>query len=142
MNILQSIYENAFKDEMNKIAAEVAIPPGGLKPGLWMNDITQVMTDEDAKKVKEKYPWYKRSGPGLIPASVVGAFGASGLANVAKAIKLRSWNVRTPPLNKAAIVGAIALPLIGGAATRLGLYDKSTLSSAKKLVDSVNDNNV
>lgn len=126
--------ETPLLDEIRKKAG-VAIPEGGLKPGLLINDITQVMTPEDAVLVKEKLPWYKRTGPGLLPSSAIGAMGGSALITLAKAIKNRGMfgvpQVSVPGL----AVGAVAMPSILYALSRLGRYDRRTLDTARKLVD-------
>ena len=41
-----------------KRASDVAIPEGGLRPGLLMNDLTQAMTPEDAQLVRERLSFY------------------------------------------------------------------------------------
>src|SRR5215204_283200 len=53
-------------------APVVVIPPGGIKPGIFMNDLTQLMTDEDAALVRQHLPWHQRSGPGLLPVGLIG----------------------------------------------------------------------
>jgi hypothetical protein len=48
------------------------IPVGGLRPGVLINDLTQLLTKEQAILVRRYLPWYRRSGPGLLLAGICG----------------------------------------------------------------------
>ena len=117
---------------IEKLAGEVKIPKGGLKPGLMYNDLTQVMTKKDAEKVRKKYDISKRSGPGLLRYSAAG--GTFGAAIVPMVKSLISGKSTAATGIKGAIAGAILAPLIVGGLTRFGAYDEEAIKSAKQLV--------
>lgn len=122
------IRTTAFYDELEKIAKDrVNIPKGGLKSGLLMNDITQVMTDEDARKVRDGLPFYKRSGPGLLPMSAIAAMSGASFG----------YSLGTPikkSLIRYAVPAAVILPLLGYILTKSGKYDKQALSAATDIL--------
>jgi hypothetical protein len=122
----------AYSDEMQKISGEARIPKGGLRTGLWMNDTTQVMSKADAKRVKEKLPWYRRSGPGVIPAVGLGAIFGMSIPNLAAAIRNRSASGRSRLVG--AGLGALLVPLAAHRATRVGKYEEATLDAARKMI--------
>ena len=134
---LKETYDSAFKDELEKIADEVRIPEGGIKPGLLINDLTQLMTPEDAKIVKEKKNVFMRSGPGLIPMSLVGAFTGANITHTVDLMKGRPSKGIGYIKSKPALIGAAALPALAYSLARLGVYDKSSLKNARKLVSEV-----
>ena len=116
--MFEEIYQDAFEDELEKIAGKVKIPEGGLKPGLLVNDLTQLMTPEDAVKVKKNVNVFKRTGPGLLPTALVGAAAAAPWFRL-----------------KGALAGGVLLPALTYYLSRTGKYDKSALEAAKKLVE-------
>jgi len=125
--LLEQVYEESFNDELEKISDEVKIPEGGLKPGLLINDLTRLMTDEDAKRVKKNKNVFLRSGPGLIPGALVGAV----TGNTLHSLLSKSYKLKRP---YGAIAGGALLPLIAMIGSKAGLYDKQALSAAKKMV--------
>lgn len=119
--------------------AEPKIPQGGLRPGLWTNDITQTLSPDDAARVKEKLPFYQRSGPGLVPASVMGAI-LGGHSTPFLVNEVRDLLGKKPLIGrKGKIIGAAAgatlTPALIYALTRSGAYDKQALKAAKKTLD-------
>lgn len=122
-----------------KLAEErVSIPEGGLSLGLLANDLTQVMSPADAAMVREKLPWYRRTGPGIVPMTLVGAAVGTNLPELASTI--RHWSLDAPkPSAKARIISAIAnAAILGGlppVLTRLGVYDKQALIAARKMIE-------
>jgi len=134
---LQQIREEAFWDEMEKVAGDVQIPSGGLRSGWFGNDLTQTMNEEDAKKVKSKFNFFQRTGPGIVPSSVVGAISGGAIHGVARAIKTRSMS-HSPYGLRGALIGAAVGPAWNIIATKAGLYDKQALKAAKKLVEKSN----
>lgn len=55
-------------------SVNVRIPAGGIMPGLFTNDLTQLMTPEDAALARKHLPFFKRSGPGLLVTGLPGCF--------------------------------------------------------------------
>ena len=101
------------------------VPDGGLKVGLLHNDLTQLMTDEDARLVRTKLAVRERSGPGLLMFALVGlAVGAMWGAIAADATTLLIGG----------LVGGLLLPLANYSATRMGLYDRRALQAAEKVI--------
>ena len=137
---LEETYNSAFEDEFNKLAGEVKIPEGGLRPGLF-NDLTQVMTPEDAKRVKEKKNVFMRSGPGpdLLTGSLVGAFTGGNIQNFYDMLKGRESKSFKYLKSKPALIGAATLPALMYSLSRFGVYDKQALKAAKKLVEETKD---
>jgi hypothetical protein len=109
--------ERGFISGFEKTADAVAIPEGGLKAGAWMNDLTQVMTAKDAKLVREKLPFYHRSGPGLAVSTLLG--GSVG----------RMWGL------PGAAVGSALGGLLPYYLMRSGKYDKQALEAAKAAIE-------
>jgi len=132
---LEETYNSAFEDELEKISGEVKIPKGGLKPGLLINDMTQVMTPEDAKMIKEKKNVFMRSGPGILPSSLSGYFAGGSIANLVDIFKGKPSKGFKYLKSKPALAGALALPTLLYSLSRLGAYDKGVLRNAKKLID-------
>jgi len=121
-------------EPIEKKAAQVKIPEGGLRLGLLTNDLTQVMTAEDAKKVKENLSVLKRSGPGVLPMAATGAI-SGGLLHAAISDLINPTQKYVPMKLKGAIAGAALLGGVPYVLSRMGLYDKQALGSAKKLID-------
>ena len=117
-----------------KKASSIKIPKGGLKPGLLMNDLTQTMNSEDAKKVKKNLPFYRRSGPGILPQAAIGALGASSMKNLYHLAKGQEHKFRTIQ-PKAAAIGAVAQPALWYALMRAGAYDKQALKASKRAIE-------
>jgi hypothetical protein len=127
-----------------KRASDVSIPEKGLRPGLLMNDLAQVMTPEDAQLVREKLPFYERSGPGLLPLSVIGASSGALLGHsLGEAIDLtKDMKTGTPayvtgkklrPVG--AVVGGALFPAAAYLATTSGKYDQQTLQAAREAIN-------
>jgi hypothetical protein len=127
-----------------KRASDVSIPEKGLRPGLLMNDLTQVMTPEDAQLVREKLPLYERSGLGLLPLSVIGAASGALLGNsLGEAIDLtKDMKTGTPayvtgkklrPVG--AVIGGALFPAAAYLATTSGKYDQQTLQAAREAIN-------
>jgi len=132
---LEETYRSAFEDELEKLSGEVKIPEGGLRPGLLIKDLTQVMTPEDASRIKKERNVFMRSGPGLIPGAVVGAFTGGNIANFYDIIKGRETKGFKYLKSKPALIGAVAIPSLMYGLSRMGAYDKQTLKAAKKLIE-------
>src|SRR5271157_5398565 len=133
-NNLNNIKTTSFYNELNKLADEVQIPKGGLKSGLLMNDLTQLMSTKDAERIKSKLPFYKRSGPGIIPSAIGGAIGGSSIHGlIRELIKKGPKHGPTPGL-KGAIIGGISAPVLNYITMKSGLYNKQALKAANKLV--------
>jgi hypothetical protein len=127
-----------------KRASDVSIPEKGLRPGLLMNDLTQVMTPEDAQLVREKLPFYERSGPGLLPLSVIGASSGALLGDsLGEAIDLtKGMKTGTPayvtgkklrPVG--AVIGGALFPAAAYLATTSGKYDQQALQAAREAIN-------
>ena len=117
---------------IEKLAGTVKIPEGGLKSGLFFNDLTKLMTKKDSEKVKKKYNIFKRSGPGLIPMALAGGTFGGAVTPMVKSL-ISGKNIGASSI-KGAITGAILAPLIVEGLTRFGAYDKDAIMSAKQLV--------
>ena len=139
---------------MKKIASEasrfedqdgpsVSIPHGGLRLGLFGNDLTQVMTKEDAEFVKKHVPYFKRTGPGLLPTAAIGAVIGANKDNIANFLESFSESgslekaIKIPIKfsSRGAVLGGIGIPAIAYALTRMGKYNKQTLKNAPILID-------
>ena len=112
---------------IKKTAGEVKIPEGGLRPGFLINDLTQLMTLEDSKKVKEKKGVFSRSGPGIGIMGLVGAATGSAIGGM-HGSRL-----------KGALIGGALMPSLLYGLTRSGKYDMQALKAAEKLVEEVSD---
>jgi len=124
--LFDQVAAQAFNDELEKIAAGARIPEGGLRTGLLTNDLTQLMDEETAKKVKEKYNAFKRTGPGILPTAGIGAISGSLIGMGAKGTGR--------PSGKGALIGLLALPILTEILTRSGRYDKQAVRAADKLI--------
>jgi hypothetical protein len=125
-----------FADELEKLAeAEpiVRIPEGGLRPGLLMNDLTQVMTPEDAALVRKNLPFYQRSGPGLLPTAIAGASGGYSLGYLAGNELLPAAR-RKLSLGTAGALGSV-FPLVNYLAAKTGRAEKQALNAAKTAIE-------
>ena len=134
----------AINKAREKRASDVSIPEKGLRPGLLMNDLTQVMTPEDAQLVREKLPFYERSGPGLLPLSVIGASSGALLGDsLGEAIDLtKGMKTGTPayvtgkklrPVG--AVIGGALFPAAAYLATTSGKYDQQALQAAREAIN-------
>jgi hypothetical protein len=101
-----------------KRASDVSIPEGGLRPGLLMNDLTQVMTPEDAQLVRDRLPFYERSGPGLLPVAAIGAGSGALLGH-----------------SRGAVAGGLLLPAIAYYGSASGKYDQQALQAARAAIE-------
>lgn len=122
----------------DKLAGEVSIPEGGLRPGLLTHDLTQTMTPEDAALVRENLPWYRRSGLGMLPAAAIGAgVGGHAIPHLMNAVSQHSLDPRVPTRQRliGAAVGSAALPALLYGLTRAGVYDNQALRSANKVIE-------
>ena len=133
-NNLNNIKTIAFNNELNKIADEVQIPKGGLKSGLLMNDLTQLMSTKDSERIKSKLPFYKRSGPGIIPSTIFGAIGGSSIHGIIRELIKKGPKYGPTPGLKGAIIGGISAPVLNYITMKSGLYNKQALKAANKLV--------
>jgi len=98
---------------------DAKVPRGGLRPGWWMNDLTQLMNEDDAQLARRHLPWYRRSGPGILPLAICG--GCVGLA-------VAAFGVGPPTLF--IIAGVLVGPLILFLGTELGLYNRQAKRAA------------
>jgi hypothetical protein len=126
-----------------KRASNVSIPEGGLRPGLLMNDLTQVMTPEDAQLVRDRLPFYERSGPGILPAAAIGA--ATGgllghstgeLVDLVKDMKTSTPSYATGKklLPVGAVAGGLLFPAINYYGSKSGKYDQQALEAARDAI--------
>ena len=65
---------------MNAEELNVTLPPGGLKPGPWRNDLTQLMNPDDARTVRARLPARLYTGPGYLSTGLAVALGLGSLA--------------------------------------------------------------
>lgn len=110
---------------MNEENIAVKIPPGGLKPGFWKNDLTQLMTEEDAELVRKHLPFHKRSGPGLFPMFICGAILGACFGFYVHHIIL------------GLLIGGAILSLLSFLASTSGRFDKQALKAARQAVEKV-----
>lgn len=129
---------SSWNDYLEKIAEEPAIPEGGLRPGLLMNDLTQTMSPEDAALVRAKLPWYKRSGPGLLPLAALGGLtGGRSVPDIIEAIRQRTLDPHVSGRTRliGGLAGVVGLPALAYGLTRAGVFDKSSLTSSSKAIE-------
>jgi len=124
-----------YVHRLMKRAGAVSIPKGGLRPGMLMNDLTQVMSKEDAELVREKLPFYKRSGPGLLPAAVIGAQSGAALGSSIHGLINYNAKVFGRGAGIGAAIGGVALPAVAYLMTRAGKYDRGALAAAEKAIE-------
>ena len=106
----------------DKQTRTVSIPPGGLKPGIFINDLTQVMNSEDADLVRKEVPWFLRSGPGLLPVLLGPMILGAIPGTILDSFELIMAGVF--------VLGSISAVLIIWA-TQKGWYDKGALTAAE-----------
>jgi hypothetical protein len=123
--------------DAEKEAGAPAIPEGGLRPGLLMNDLTQTMGPEDSALVKSKIPWYKRSGPGLLPTAVLGAISGSTAPELLAAVRQRTLSPHVSGRSRlvGGLVGGLGMPALVYGLTRSGVYDKGALEASQRAIE-------
>jgi uncharacterized protein YcfJ len=126
-------FEIGVEFGMEKAAGRVAVPEGGLRAGMWMNDLTQVMTPDDAEMVRARLPFHRRSAPGLLPMAALGAASLGMVGRIAGSEFGRKG--RAVGTAAGAILGGVALPALAHALTRSGRYDQQAVEAAKKVIE-------
>jgi hypothetical protein len=97
-----------------------------------MNDLTQVMTPEDAALVRKNLPFYQRSGPGLLPAAIVGASGGYSLGYLA-GNELPPAARRRLSLGMAGALGSV-FPLMNYLAAKTGRSEEQARKAARAVI--------
>ena len=115
--------------EIQDTQPKLRVPKGGLKVGLLYNDLTQLMTNEDAQFVRARLSVRERSGPGLLPFALAGlAFG----------VMCGAIEAETTTILMGGLIGGLVLPLVSYAATRMGFFDCQALRAAGKALEKAN----
>ena len=103
-------------------APKVTIPSGGLKVGLFKNDLTQLMSADDADLVRRRLPINQRSGPGALPLAVCGLLVGCMWPLLADGTLFDA--------SIGAVVGAVATSVLFVTATRLGMFNRQAIKAA------------
>lgn len=123
--------KKAFVEGYQKRAAEVGIPLEGLRTGLFGNDLTQVMTPEDAELVRNNINYFQRTSPGVIPSAVSGGVLGNLMSGLTRPFGPTSGRAKLIGTG----LGATALPLIQHLTRTSKKTEEDVLHNARGLIE-------
>ena len=119
-----------------KQAGEACMPESGMRQGVLANDLTQMLSPEDAALVRAKLPWYRRTAPGVAPQMALGAIMGGGAFPTILGGPTGNW-MRFSGGDRAigAAVGALAFPALRYALLHSERGKRKSLEAARMALE-------